>query len=132
MNESFGWTCVLLGILMGCFMGIKFQREEWLGGYSAFPRRMLRLAHIALVAIGMLNIQFANSHAAAALTPGAARISSSLLMAAGVLMPLCCLTAGFLRRWFAMFAAPVACLVIAVALALTGTVALPAAAGGLR
>ncbi len=60
-NETFGWISVLGGLGMGLSMGLKFQREEWLGGYNAFPRRMVRLAHVALVALGMLNIQFAQS-----------------------------------------------------------------------
>src|SRR3990172_9360984 len=60
-NELFGWISVLGGLVMGLVMGVKFQREEWLGGYGAFPRRMVRLAHVALVALGMLNIQYAQS-----------------------------------------------------------------------
>ena len=60
-NEILGWFSILAGVLMGSYMGIKFQREDWLGGYFFLPRRMVRLAHIALVALGMLNILFAQS-----------------------------------------------------------------------
>ena len=36
-NEIFGWFLILAGVLMGSYMGIKFQREDWLGGWLLFP-----------------------------------------------------------------------------------------------
>jgi hypothetical protein len=48
---------------MGLYMGAKFRREDWLGGYGSFARRMVRLGHVALVALGMMNIQFAQGAA---------------------------------------------------------------------
>ncbi len=50
INEICGWIFVFGGLVMGLVIGVKFQREDWLGGYNAFPRRMVRLAHVALVA----------------------------------------------------------------------------------
>ena len=61
VNETFGWISVLAGLAMGLYMGHRFQREDWLGGYNAFPRRMVRLAHVALVALGIPNTQFVQS-----------------------------------------------------------------------
>ncbi|MBI4479400.1 MAG: hypothetical protein HY651_05210 [Acidobacteria bacterium] len=46
VNEPLGWGAVLASLAMGIYMGQKFQREDWLGGYGSFPRRMVRLAHI--------------------------------------------------------------------------------------
>ena len=57
-NETFGWFSILAGLFLGLYLGIKFQREDWLGGYSSLPRRMVRMAHIAMVALGMMNVQF--------------------------------------------------------------------------
>ena len=54
LNEIAGWISILAGVLMGLFMGLKFQSDTWLGGYGSLSRRMVRLAHVALVALGML------------------------------------------------------------------------------
>ncbi len=37
-------------------IGLGFHREEFLGGYGSFRRRLLRLGHIALAALGSLNV----------------------------------------------------------------------------
>lgn len=120
VNETFGWISVLAGLGLGLYMGVKFQREDWLGGYNAFPRRMVRLAHVALVALGMLNIQFAHSLPRLELGPRAAGVASVALMAAAILMPACCLWIAFRRRHFEVFAAPVSCLAIGLLLTIGG------------
>ena len=120
INEAFGWCSVLGGIALGLYMGRKFEREDWLGGYHAFPRRMVRLAHIALVAIGILNIQFAQSQARLRLNPALQTVASLALMSAAVLMPACCLWIAPRRRHFEIFAAPVACLAGGVMLTIGG------------
>jgi hypothetical protein len=116
----FGWASILGGVLLGLFMGIKFQREDWLGGYNAFPRRMVRLAHVALVALGMLNVLFALSLPQLNLNPALATVAAGLLMAAAVLMPACCLWVAWRRRAFQVFAAPIVCLVTGLILTIGG------------
>jgi hypothetical protein len=37
ISNELGWISVLGGLVMGLVMGIKFQREEWLAAYGAFP-----------------------------------------------------------------------------------------------
>src|SRR5712692_7899301 len=91
LNELFGWCSVLVGVAMGLYMGAMFRREDWLGGYGSFPRRMVRLAHVALVALGMLNIQFAQSAMRLHLQQSLSSLASISMMAAAVLMPVCCL-----------------------------------------
>jgi hypothetical protein len=122
VNETFGWISVLGGLGMGLYMGLKFQREDWLGGYGSFPRRMVRLAHVALVALGILNIQFAQSlprmHAGAT----AVAIASFAFMAAAVLMPACCLWMAVRRRHFEIFAAPITCLAAGLLLTIGGLI----------
>jgi hypothetical protein len=121
-NELFGWISVLGGLVMGLVMGIKFQREEWLGGYGAFPRRMVRLAHVALVALGMLNIQFAQSAARLHLDSRFESVASLAFIAATVLMPACCLLLAARRRHFEIFAAPIVCLATGLILTVGGLV----------
>src|SRR4051794_35973183 len=61
LNWSFGWVWILLGFLSGAAIGLRFHREDFLGGYTSFRRRIVRLGHISLVALGMLNLLFATS-----------------------------------------------------------------------
>ena len=121
-NELFGWISVLGGLVMGLVMGIKFQREEWLGGYGAFPRRMVRLAHVALVALGMINIQFAQSAARLHLGPQVESVASLAFIAAAVLMPACCLLLAARRKHFEIFAAPIVCLATGLILTVGGLI----------
>ena len=122
INEICGWIFVLGGLVMGLVMGVKFQREDWLGGYSAFPRRMVRLAHVALVALGMINIQFAQSAARVHLSAGFAHAASFAFIAAAVLMPACCLWMAARRSHFEVFAAPIVCLATGLILTVGGLV----------
>jgi hypothetical protein len=119
-NEIFGWVSVLAGVAMGIYMGQKFQREDWIGGYDAFPRRMVRLAHVALAAIGILNIQFGQSAARLRLPAALETAASVALMAAAVLMPACCLWVARRRRHFEIFAAPVTSLAAGLILTIGG------------
>ena len=120
VNELFGWISVLGGLAMGLVIGMKFQREDWLGGYTAFPRRMVRLAHVAMVALGMLNIQFAQSAERMNLSLGVAEAASLAFIAAAVLMPACCLWMAFRRGRFEIFAAPISCLAAGLILTIGG------------
>ena len=61
MNLYIGWIAVLGGLLAGATAGMFFDKEDWLGGYGSWRRRMLRLAHISLVGTGLLNLAFALS-----------------------------------------------------------------------
>ncbi|MBI4166990.1 MAG: hypothetical protein HY508_14790 [Acidobacteria bacterium] len=122
LNEICGWFFVLGGLVMGLVMGLKFQREEWLGGYGAFPRRMVRLAHVALVALGMMNIQYAQSAARTHLDPRFANLASWSFLAAAILMPACCLWMAARRSHFEIFAAPIVCLATGLVLTVGGLV----------
>ena len=58
-NVWAAWLGILAGALAGAVMGLMFHRDDWLGGYSSWRRRMLRLGHIAFFGIGLLNLAFA-------------------------------------------------------------------------
>ena len=58
INLWFGWAWILTGMLAGAVMGMCFYRSDWLGGFDAWPRRMVRLGHIAFIGTGLLNIAF--------------------------------------------------------------------------
>jgi hypothetical protein len=56
-----GWVLVLLGLASGLFLGLGFHLDHFLGGYTSLRRRLVRLGHIALVALGALNVLWALS-----------------------------------------------------------------------
>src|SRR5262245_23719460 len=61
LNWYAGWGLLLAAFATGALAGLGFHREDFLGGYGSFRRRLLRLGHIALAALGMLNLIYALS-----------------------------------------------------------------------
>lgn len=114
LNLQAGWALVLAGLLAGTALGLGFHRERFLGGYASWSRRLLRLGHVALVALGGLNVLFA-------LTPCpapegvAARVASAALLIGTVAMPATCALAAWRPRLRHLFPLPVTALLIALA-----------------
>jgi hypothetical protein len=52
------WVGICLGCAAGAVQGLFFHRETWLSEYDSWPKRMLRLGHISLVALGLINLGF--------------------------------------------------------------------------
>jgi hypothetical protein len=109
-----GWLLILCGFASGAALGLGFHRETFLGGYASLRRRLLRLAHIALIALGALNVLFALMpfHRAGS---GAPTLSGCALLAGAIAMPATCTIAAFWPRARALFALPVAALLAAAA-----------------
>jgi hypothetical protein len=93
-NIAAAWIGFLLGSMAGAVPGLLFYNREWLGGYTSWPRRMVRLAHIAFFGIALLNIAFAFTIHTLGLENHAA-VPSVLLIAGAVTMPLIC----YLSAW---------------------------------
>lgn len=123
INEAFGWIWILAGFLSGLVLGLFFQRDDWLGGYGSFRRRLIRLGHISFLGLGILNILFALSVARVHLAPGTLELASRSLLVGGVTMPLCCALMAWRRGFHLLFAIPVASLVVGVALVVRGILA---------
>ena len=116
LNLMAAWMGILLGILGGAALGLFFQREEWLGGYGSWRRRLLRLGHISLFGLAFLNLAFAVTAGHAGwrpgVTPGTA--AASLLFVAGAaLMPAVCGLAAWRMPLRRLFPLPVLCLATA-------------------
>lgn len=113
LNWQCGWLLVLAGFATGAVIGLAFHREGFLGGYTSFRRRMVRLGHIALAALGIMNVVFALSPWPA---PGssAATIASLAFVVGGITMPAACFLTAWREGFRHVFAVPVASLVIAV------------------
>ena len=96
LNFIVGWVCFLLGAIAGALIGLGFHREDWLGGYQSFRRRMLRLGHIAFFGLGFINVLFALSvNSPLAPHPHFDDLASPLLAGGALTMPLVC----FLSAW---------------------------------
>lgn len=104
MNEAFGWIWISVGFATGAVLGLFFHREDWLGGYGSYRRRLVRLGHISFLGLGILNILFADSLQRAELAEWRRLAASWGMLVGGLTMPLVCgLTAwraGFGRLFF--------------------------------
>jgi hypothetical protein len=120
VNEAFGWLLIGLGFASGALLGLGFARESFLGGYSAWPRRLVRLGHISLVALGVLNILFATSSPRIAVPPPWLSAASWSMVAGSILMTTCCAISAWRPRTVPLFAAPVLLLSLAVTVAWIG------------
>jgi len=119
-NEAFGWVWILAGFLSGLGLGLGFHRDEWLGGYGSFRRRLIRLGHISFLGLGILNILFAVSGPRLVLGPGALRLASWALIVGGIAMPTCCGLMAWRRAFYPLFGIPVVSLVLGAALTALG------------
>ena len=113
LNAAFGWCWITLGFLSGMLMGLRFYREEWLGGYNSWRRRLLRLGHIATVALGMLNVLFALTARYVPLLTWERDLISWSFLIGGVTMPIVCALAAWRQPLRHLFVVPVASLLTA-------------------
>jgi hypothetical protein len=119
-----GWSLIVAGFTSGALLGTGFHRDDFLGGYGSWQRRLLRLGHIAAVALGMLNLLFAATLArigASASTTSLTATCATLFGLGGVAMPLICLLVAFRPRLRGLFAIPVLLLLAAAVGALVVT-----------
>lgn len=116
VNFYAGWSLVLLGFLTGAGVGLMFHREDFWGGYGSFRRRLVRLGHVALVMLGILNVLFSIS------VPGSTRQggASILFLFGAVAMPTVCFVTAWRAGFRNLFFIPVLALVGAVVLILLG------------
>ena len=112
VNLGAGWIAVIAGLLAGALIGLFFHGEEWLGGYGSWRRRMLRLAHVAMVGTGLLNILFSLSVGAMKIEPYP-RLACALFVVGAATMPLVCVLAAFWRPFRHLFFVPVLSLIVA-------------------
>ncbi len=123
-NLYAAWAGILLGLIAGAIQGLFFHRDDWLGGYSSWPRRMTRLGHISLFGIAFINTTFALTTSYLKLEDtGALRMAqwcSWLFILGAVAMPLVCYLSA-VRKWFRhLFFIPVTSLILGAALFVGG------------
>lgn len=116
-NWHAGWGLVVAGFLSGAALGWRFGEPDFWGGYASFRRRLARLGHIAMVALGLLNVllSLACEVRGWGWTPvlGA---SGGCAIAGGIAMPAVCFLSAWDQRFERWFFIPVLLLLSAVIL----------------
>lgn len=120
VNLIGGWLAILAGVLAGAVIGLFFHRDGWLGGYGSYPRRLIRLGHIAFFGLGFLNLAFAATANQLSLSAAYLRIASWALIAGLVTMPSCCFLSAWHKPLRHLFPVPVACVVTGILAILIG------------
>jgi hypothetical protein len=111
LNLIIAWLWILLGFVSGMVLGMLFHRENWLGGYAGFQRRMYRLAHISFFGLGAVNLFFSLTVQTLAACPFLS-IASSLFIAGAFTMPVCCVILAHFPKAHLLFAVPVISLIL--------------------
>lgn len=119
-NLLAGWIAMLAGVISGAVIGLFFHREEWLGGYSSFRRRMTRLGHISFWGLGIINMMFAFSMRAVEFPAANAQVGSVSFILGAVTMPLCCFLTAWREPFRYLFPVPVGCVLVGVVSVLVG------------
>jgi len=114
LNVYTAWIAFLIGIMAGAVSGLKFYSEDFLGGYSSWRRRLVRLAHISFFGLGLINLAFAFTARCLAVSSGLSVASVSLVVGT-ITMPLVCYLAAFRPVFRHLFFIPVVAVFITVA-----------------
>jgi hypothetical protein len=112
LNYQGGWIAILIGLCVGTILGLFFHQEDWLGGYSSWRRRMIRLGHVSFFGTGFLNLAFAFSveHLRLATPPP---IPSVAFLVGAVTMPMICFLSAWRDSFRHLFFIPVVSLLLA-------------------
>lgn len=107
MNILAGWIGVLGGVLSGAVIGLFFHREEWVGGYGSFARRMIRLGHISFFGIGFLNFALGLTFAVVSVSASHVQVAAYAMVAGAITMPLLCFLTAWRKAFRHLFFIPV-------------------------
>ncbi len=105
-----GWWGVALGVLSGAAIGLFFAKEEWMGGYGSWRRRLVRLGHISFFGLAFLNFMFAITIRAAPAWGSILQAASILFLLGAVSMPLVCFLSAWRKPMRHLFPIPVLCI----------------------
>jgi len=113
LNIKFGWVWLLVGIFEAAFIGMFAFQEGWLGGYVSLTRRLVRLSHIAFMALSILNIIYGLCLEQLDFSLRLKKIGSYSMILAAIFMPTICLLSAINSFFQALFFLPVVFFLIA-------------------
>ncbi len=117
---AIGWIGMFLGVVSGALIGLFFHREEWMGGYNSYRRRLTRLGHISFFGLGFVNFFFAISHHVAGITTQFAFLAAIAFTAGAITMPTCCFLSAWRKPFRHFFFIPVSGVSAGIILTLAG------------
>lgn len=107
INLIGGWLGMLAGVLSGAIVGLFFHRDDWMGGYGSYRRRLTRLGHISFFGLGFLNLLFAATFAQLSPRGNSLSIASCALIVGSIAMPACCFLSAWRKPFRQLFPVPV-------------------------
>lgn len=119
LNLAFGWVWITMGFLSGALLGIGFQRDDFMGGYDSWPRRLARLGHIAFFGTGFLNVLLGLTLLGLGDRAGSLtwNLAQGGLVVGAIAMPVCCFIAAMSKKAKPIFVVPVVALTLGGVLA---------------
>lgn len=124
-NRLFGWSLFLVGILYGFVLGTfafdgPLPAPARFADYASLPRRLIRFAHIACMALGLVNVLYGHEIDRLHLPERWRRLGSNSMILSGVLMPTFLTLAAFQLPWKWGLPVPATAALIAVAIVVRG------------
>jgi len=113
-NVVAGWLAMLAGVLSGAIAGLFFHREDWLGGYNSYRRRLVRLGHISFFGLGFVNLMFAMTAPAMDVHGITLRVASISFLIGLIAMPICCFLSAWRKPLRHLFPIPVTAVFIGI------------------
>ena len=117
---AIAWIGMLLGVLSGALIGLFFHREDFMGGYNSFRRRLTRLGHISFFGLGFINFFFAISHQIAGIGASFAFPAAVAFTVGAITMPACCFLCAWKKPFRHLFFVPVGSVATGIVLTLIG------------
>lgn len=127
LQQLVAWSLVVAGFLSGALLGLRFHDDAFAGGYGSFRRRLLRLGHIACIALGLIALELQRT--LAALGGAAPEWLAPAFLAGALAMPATCFLTAWRRPFRHAFPLPVALLMVPV-ITLLIALAAPSAGSG--
>ena len=124
INITFGWSWMLVGVVIGMLIGLRAESSEWAEGYGSLKRRALRLGHISALALPLINILYGLMLNTALLGETMKTLGGSLMILSAVLMPVVCIGTAYCNHVKYLFPIPASSAGVAIAIMAVGQIRL--------
>jgi hypothetical protein len=114
------WCGMLLGLLSGAVIGLFFHREDWMGGYQSYRRRLTRLGHISFFGLAFVNLGAALTLQLGLVAPGPAALALPAFLTGAATMPTVCFLSAWNKPFRHLFFVPVLGVLTGIAAILAG------------
>jgi hypothetical protein len=109
-----GWLGMFLGVLSGAVIGLFFHREDWMGGYGSYRRRLTRLGHISFFGLAFVNFAFAFTQHVLPLGTTWGSVAMCAFLTGAASMPACCFLSAWKKPFRHLFFIPVSGVLVGV------------------